>query len=155
MALWLQFSLCDATWQYLAFLLLWAESVIGAASTPIPDNLVKACRPAWRPSTLPVRSFIESVTSAVDQEYSRIIHGQLGVWDMVQLVAACSLIQAYRLWRTRSMKAHEEHQSEVGKKDNVVEGSRLASGYGKSIKSSKQQFLRDLVNHNSGVLSLA
>lgn len=35
-------------------------------------------------------------------QYSRVIQGQLGVWDMVQLLAACSLLQAFRLWRKRT-----------------------------------------------------
>ena len=34
--------------------------------------------------------------------YSRMIQGQPGVWDMVQLLAACSLLQAFRLWRKRT-----------------------------------------------------
>jgi hypothetical protein len=40
------------------------------------------------------------------QRYVRAIDRQLGVWDMVQLIAFCSLIGAFSLWKKRRATQH-------------------------------------------------
>lgn len=48
----------------------------------------------------------ESVVNLARQRFSRMGNGQIGVWDMVQLIAVCSLVQAIRIWRTRKERQH-------------------------------------------------
>ena len=40
--------------------------------------------------------------SGLANPLKRAIQGQIRVWDMVALFAACGLVQAYRFWRQRS-----------------------------------------------------
>ena len=47
------------------------------------------------------------LSKLVRQRYVRGINGQLGVWDMVQLIALCSLIGAIGFWKKRRVIQHE------------------------------------------------
>ena len=38
----------------------------------------------------------------IRQEYERVIHGGWNIWDMVHLMAFCTIVQGVRLWRRRS-----------------------------------------------------
>ena len=136
---------CHAISQLLT-LLFWANSVIGAASTAILDNLARACMPVSRPFFGPVWSFAETLTTAVIQRYSRIIHGQLGVWDMIHILAACSIIQAYRLSRTRSMKADEHCRSGVSKRDSIRESQRYTGVFGGSADSGEHIDIHEIMS---------
>ncbi len=42
--------------------------------------------------------------------FLRLLNGQLEVWDMVQLITACSLVEAFRVW-TRKRKAARPQRS--------------------------------------------
>lgn len=58
-------------------------------------------------------SIFETVFNSARQRFIRIINGQLGVWDIVQLIAACSLVQTIRLWKNRNRIQHKgnDHSS--------------------------------------------
>lgn len=47
-------------------------------------------------------SIFETVFNSAREQFIRIINGQLGAWDIVQLIAACSLVQTIRLWKNRN-----------------------------------------------------
>ena len=47
---------------------------------------------------------LRTITSALAATYSRIKRGQLGLWDMVQLLAICSLLQVFRIKRRASLQ---------------------------------------------------
>lgn len=65
--------------------------------TPLPERLVGMC---------------DSVLSPLQQRLIRIIHGQLEIWDMVQLLAACTLLQVMRLWKNRRQIAAEQDRKD-------------------------------------------
>lgn len=61
--------------------------------TLLPERLVGLC---------------DFVLSPLQQRLIRIIHGQLEIRDMVQLLAACTLLQVMRLWKNRRRVAAQQ-----------------------------------------------
>ena len=53
-------------------------------------------------------SALLSSGALIRQRYQRIIQGQVNHLDMVQLLAACSIIHGIRLWRRRSQREESE-----------------------------------------------
>ena len=84
-----------------------AFTVIGATSSQVPESLADALKSASR-STLSARSSLDR--SALAQRYFRTTHGRLGLglWNMVQILAAFSIILSYNVWRKRSTKAVQQ-----------------------------------------------
>ena len=92
-------------------------TVIEAASTPGLESLASLRRPttsALQRYLSPLDGFVRST---IAQPYERFWRGSLRVWDMVGLLAACSLVQAYRLWRQRSSKRGDPYADEDGNFD--------------------------------------
>ena len=92
-------------------------TVIEAASTPSLDSLAGLHGPttsAWRRYLSPLDGLVRST---IAQPYERFWQGSLRVGDMVGLLAACSLVQAYRLWRQRSTKGENQYVGEDGNSD--------------------------------------
>lgn len=90
------------------------------------------------------------VLSPLQQRLIRLIHGQLGIWDMVQLLAACTLLQVWRLWKHRqqiavqqdrkacaasSCEGRHSHGSVAGSYDAAEEAS--ASGESQLVELGK------------------
>lgn len=77
-------------------------------------------------------SFLILVT-LTRQQYVRAISGQLGAWDMVQLIAACTLIGAFRLWKQRRTTSQEDSK-----------GTKLLGGETRRSLDSGKESSRDL-----------
>lgn len=124
------------------FLLLYAPTVSGLPPSSGTAGLFSAYRPASKTSSpWSVRSFFDVFTNAVTQRLTRALHGQLGLWDMVQLLAACSLFQAYRVWGKRKRsKSTEAQLGTVGNKSRSSNGIEAGAGHrrqlGGRVKSS-------------------
>ena len=87
---------------FLATFAVLGVTVTQATSTAGLDNLVrtrKTTAGALQRYLQPLDGFVKSL---VAQPYERFTRGGLGCWDMVALLAACSVVQAYRLWKQRS-----------------------------------------------------
>lgn len=61
-----------------------------------------------------VFSAFEFVIVLIRQRFLRLAKGQIGAWDMVQLITACSLVQTIRLWRMREDARHNGSGSPNG-----------------------------------------
>lgn len=61
-------------------------------------------RPASKKIYQRIFSLLDFVLTLTRQRFLRIVNGQIGFWDMVQLITACSLVQTIRIWR-RQRKA--------------------------------------------------
>lgn len=83
----------------------------------------------------------ETVVNLARQRFSRTVNGQIGVWDMVQLIAVCSLVQAIRIWRTRKEKQHngDDHSNHFaqGGCNNCKSAVALSRKDSESMKTSK------------------
>lgn len=75
----------------------YSEQLQGPSLRLLPETLVDVC---------------DFVIIPLQQRFLRIIHGQLGIWDMAQLLAACTLLQALRLWKNRRQIAGQEDLKE-------------------------------------------
>ena len=77
--------------------LLWTTTV--EASN---DNLISVSETIFQNIKRSSQYSYDIIWATFVNQFSRITQGQLGVWDMVQLLAACSLLQALRLLRKRT-----------------------------------------------------
>ena len=59
------------------------------------------------------RSSFLTLVTLTRQQYVRAISGQLGAWDMVQLIAACTLIGAFRLWKQRTRPQDDSKRAKL------------------------------------------
>lgn len=59
-------------------------------------------------------STFEFVIVLIRQRFLRLVNGQIGVWDMVQLITACSLVQTIRIWRKQKDAQHNGSGSSDG-----------------------------------------
>ena len=75
--------------------------------------------PIWSNSTKPPLSSSESLRHAchsgvvflraiIYQRYERLKQGKANIWDLVQLMAVCSIVQGARLWKRRSAAQNEK-----------------------------------------------
>jgi len=85
-----------------------AGALTGAPSTQAVRGLASVQNAALNDTQDAVRSALSFCLDIVRQEYGRAIQGQLGLSDMVQLVAFCGFIQGIRIWRRRSASQTEE-----------------------------------------------
>lgn len=74
---------------------------MGTASAGVVKHLEHFSRPGLRLLPEILVDLRDFAITPLQRRFLRIIHGQLGTWDMVQLLAACTLLQALRLWRNR------------------------------------------------------
>ena len=86
------------------------------ASTSVPVSALQDLRHA-------LYSALLSSGALIRQRYQRIIQGQLNHLDMVQLLAACSIIHGIRLWRRRSQREESEIR-EAGPADHKTTRER-------------------------------
>lgn len=86
------------------------------ASTSVPVSALQDLRHA-------LYSALLSSGALIRQRYQRIIQGQLNHLDMVQLLAACSIIHGIRLWRRRTQREESEIR-EAGPADHKATRER-------------------------------
>ncbi|KAL9135819.1 MAG: hypothetical protein Q9175_002974 [Cornicularia normoerica] len=82
-------------------------------------------------------SYLALAGAVIRRKYQRILHGQLGFVDMVQLIALCSFVQGIRLWHKRSLTRKEQTSiSDAGHVERKAGGSTKPSSQS-SAGSSK------------------
>lgn len=92
-------------------------------------------------------SFLASTWEVIRRQFQRALHGQLGVVDMVQLIALCSIVQGIRLWRKRSLTQNNPHGiSNAGHKA----GGSIEASSQISVGSSKRGEFRWRMHCQSG-----
>lgn len=85
----------------------------GAASSHVVRGLGYDQNIALNDSQNAVRSGLSFCLGLIRRKYGSAIQGQLGLSDMVQLVAFCGFIQGIRVWRRRSA-SQEEGMGDAG-----------------------------------------
>lgn len=53
-------------------------------------------------------SLLNSVSTIAQQRVFRLANGQIEVWDMVQLITACFLVETYRIWKRKRRAARHK-----------------------------------------------
>lgn len=91
----------------LLFLSLGAVRLTGATPTFSLQHLGKISSSTLNDFQQHFRSSVQILAALTRQQYVRAISGQLGAWDMVQLIAACTVIGAFRLWKQRRTTPQE------------------------------------------------
>lgn len=118
------------------------------AVTLAEDNssfVVRALGQAQRPVLKSVQrlflSLFTFIVTLTRQRYLRIINGHIGVWDMVQLITACSLVQTIRIWRrqkearqTEPGSSNEPTNNDPNRHDSTTALSRVESHSSKTGK---------------------
>ena len=111
-----------------------------ASSEPPPQHPVRVQASASAPAPFQqlchvLTSYLALAWAVIRRKYQKILHGQLGFVDMVQLIALCSFVQGIRLWRNTSSTKKEQC--------SIKDATRKAGGSMKlssqiSVGSSKQ-----------------
>lgn len=74
----------------------------------------------------------------ISQRYERIIHGQIGLSEMVQLLALCTVVHCFGAWRVRSILKEEENSDLDCMEGKASASTRLPSlNLGDSAKFGK------------------
>ncbi|KAL8981540.1 MAG: hypothetical protein Q9177_005535, partial [Variospora cf. flavescens] len=58
-----------------------------------------------------LQSVVDGVRHTVYQQYARVFEGQLGVWNMVQLLALCGLLVLFSIWRKSRARGQQDAHS--------------------------------------------
>lgn len=102
-------------WLQALTLCVWIAGTLAEAnSSSVIRALGQAQRPALKSVQQSFLSLLHLISTLTRQRYLRIINGQIGVWDMVQLITACSLVQTIRIWRRQKGAQQTESQSAKG-----------------------------------------
>ena len=92
-------------------LCIWIAGTLAEANS---SSVGQAQTPAWTSVQQSFLSLFNLVLTWTRQRYLRITNGQIGVWDMVQLITACSLVQTIRIWRRQKAAQRPESGSAKG-----------------------------------------
>ena len=82
-------------------------------------------------------SYLALVWAVIRRKYQKILHGQLGLVDMVQLIALCSFVQGIRLWRNTSSTRKEQGSIKDAGHDERKAGGSMKPSSQVSVGSSK------------------
>ena len=102
MATWLHIlsAVSQLNWLHAFTLCVWIAGTLAEAnSSSVIHAVGPAQRPALKSAQQSLLSLFNFISTLIRQRYLRIINGQIGLWDMVQLITACSLVQTIRIWR--------------------------------------------------------
>lgn len=129
-----------------SFLYLLLSATVFAASTSRASTGGSSASPVRPPESdrIPllhhaqntVFSGIRLFWSLICGKFERAIHGQLGLSDMVQLFALCSVIQSIRVWRGRcgqqredsgNVGLHKESKAHKSRESSFRKGSKLGT----------------------------
>lgn len=115
-----------------------AAALTGATSS----HTVRVSAPVQSPALQHARDAayhcLCSFWTLISRRYERASRGQLGLSDMVQLIALCSIIQGLRVWRRRPA-SQEEDTSDAGRK---VSGSKRGSPWNSRESSTSGKSTR-------------
>lgn len=56
-------------------------------------------------------SLLNYISTLARQRFLRLINGEIEVWDMVQLITACGLVEAFRIWKKKRRTARHKDPS--------------------------------------------
>ena len=105
---------------------------------------VQASVSAHAPAPAPFQQLCHVLTSylalawaVIRRKYQKILHGQLGLVDMVQLIALCSFVQGIRLWRNMSSTRKEQGSMKDASHDERKAGGSMKPSSRISVGSSK------------------
>lgn len=115
---------------WLSILVVGAVVLTTATPTSAFEPGITSSKPAAQALRQPSEHLESLAKSGFAGPFKRVIQGQIRVWDMVALFAACGLVQAYRLWRQRheeSIPGSGRAGDSSGKPRNSVESSRRGS----------------------------
>lgn len=132
----------QVNWLQALTLLIWVAGTLAEAdSSSVIRAVGLAQRPAWKSVQQSFLSLLNFVSTLTRQRYLRIIDGHIGVWDMVQLITACSLVQTIRIWRRKKGAQHTEPKRSKGlarddpsRRDSTTALSRVDSESSKTGK---------------------
>lgn len=79
---------------------------------------------------------------AVSAKYRRIIRGEIGPWDMVQLIAACTALQLFMLWRRKRATRQEDANSRQPSLANATRSSHESLNRPTSLKWAARAGMR-------------
>lgn len=73
-------------------------------------------------------SLLISISAFARQRLLGLINGQIEVWDMVQLITACGLVETYRIWKRKRRAARHKDPppKEPTHDDHNIRGSTTA-----------------------------
>ncbi len=88
------------------------------------------------------RSSFQVLATLTRQQYVRAVSGQLGAWDMVQLIAACTMIGAFKLWKQRRTVPSEDSKATklLGSETrNSLDSTRGSRDLNRNAKSGESE----------------
>ncbi|KAL9121711.1 MAG: hypothetical protein Q9187_001735 [Circinaria calcarea] len=119
-------------WKFLILHLTWAA--IAEASD---SHLVNASKTISQTIGWSAQYSYGFVKAALANRYSRMIHGHFGIWDMAQLLAACSILPAFRLWRKRTtkMEGKASERESISERKSISGSTRHSGIFSGSAKN--------------------
>lgn len=112
----------------LSFMIVPAAQALNEASSRHPAPASASVPTPVQQRGHGLTSYFALAWAVIRQKYQRTIQGQLSFGDMVQLVAFCSIVQAIRLWRKRSLTQNERPGiSDAGHAERKAGGTTKAS----------------------------
>ena len=127
----------------LALIVVTAAALRGVASTNVTPASASVQVPALQDLRHAFYSALVFSGTLIRQRYQRIIQGQPNLLDMVQLLAACGIIQGIRIWKRRSAVQHQESKiRDAGSTDYRATASTRGWGLGASSTSGKTPISR-------------
>ena len=113
-----------------------------ASNEPPPQHPVRVQASASAPAPFQqlchvLTSYLALAWAVIRRKYQKILHGQLGFVDMVQLIALCSFVQGIRLWRNTSSTRKEQGSIEDASHDERKVGGSMKLSSRISVRSSK------------------
>ena len=115
-----------------------------ASNEPPPQHPVRVQASASAPAPAPFQqlghvltSYLALAWAVIRRKYQKILHGQLGFVDMVQLIALCSFVQGIRLWRNTSSTRKEQGSIKDASHDERKAGGSMKLSSRISVGSSK------------------
>ena len=115
--------------QNLLFCLLTAAASFEARPPSRVGTIIRERRSVGDHLHYVVICLLDIISNATRQKYLRFANGQVGVWDMVQLIATCSLIQAIRRWKKRN-EARRKGSATFGEPTHGIEKPILLGSKG-------------------------
>ncbi|MCJ1246888.1 hypothetical protein MMC30_004099 [Trapelia coarctata] len=115
---------------WLSSLFFWAAVLTAATPALNLGTGIASSKPVVQAFRHSSKYFDILAKSGLASPFQRAIQGQIRVWDMVALFAACGLVQAYRLWTQRPKEdfPRESSASESsGMPRNSAEGAKRSS----------------------------
>ena len=125
----------------LSWMIVAAAQALNEASPRLPGPASVSAPASLQQPRHASTSYLALAWAGIRQKYQRTLQGRLGVVDMVQLIALCSIVQGIRLWRKRSLTQKEQPEiSDAGHAERKAGGSTKASSWMSAGSTKLGQF---------------